>query len=100
VNVVEGSKDITQSKTKTTTTKTNNNNTPSSPTPPPKKKENPKLTSSLAPSSGGVLAANVFHKVQNDKKTRNQSQVHSNPVMFPFFLSFFFSLLVIFNVFF
>lgn len=52
--------------------------------------QTPALTSSLAPSPGGVLAADVFHKVQNDKKTRNQSQVHSNPVMFPFFFSFFF----------
>lgn len=52
-------------------------------------KANPALTSSLAPSPGGVLAADVFHKVQNDKKPRNQSQVHSNPVMFLFFLSFF-----------
>jgi hypothetical protein len=52
--------------------------------------KNPALTSSLAPSPGGDLAADVFHKVQNDKKPRNQSQVHSNPVMFPFFFSFVF----------
>lgn len=51
-------------------------------------KKTPALTSSLAPSPGGVLAADVFHKVQNDKKPRNQSQVHSNPVMFPFLLLF------------
>lgn len=53
-------------------------------------KKSPALTSSLAPSPGGVLAADVFHKVQNDKKPRNQSQVHSNPVMLPFLFSFFF----------
>lgn len=58
----------------------------------------PALTSSLAPSPRGVLAADVFHKVQNDKKPRNQSQVHSNPVMFPFLLFFFFSSLMILNV--
>lgn len=55
-----------------------------------KRVKNPALTSSLAPSPGGVLAADVFHKVQNDKKPRNQSQVHSNPVIFPFLFSFFF----------
>lgn len=49
----------------------------------------PALTSSVAPSPGGVLAADVFHKVQNDKKPRNQSQVHSNPVIVPFLFSFF-----------
>lgn len=53
-----------------------------------KRVKTPALTSSLAPSPRGVLAADVFHKVQNDKKPRNQSQVHSNPVMFPFLFSF------------
>lgn len=38
------------------------------------------LTSSLSPYPGGVLAANVFHKVQSDKKPRKQSQLHSNPL--------------------
>lgn len=38
------------------------------------------LTSSLSPYPGGVVAANVFHKVQSDKKPRNQSQLHSNPL--------------------
>ena len=51
------------------------------------------LTSSLSPYPGGVLAANVFHKVQSDKKPRNQSQLHSNPLRVPLLLSvrFFFS---------
>lgn len=45
------------------------------------------LTSSLSPYPGGVLAANVFHKVQSDKKPRNQSQLHSNPLRVPLLLS-------------
>lgn len=52
-------------------------------------RKRPALTSPLAPSPGGVLAADVFHKVQNDKKPRDQSQAHSNPVLVPFSSSFF-----------
>lgn len=39
----------------------------------PNPKANPTLTSSLALSLGGVLAANVVHKVQNDKKKIKKS---------------------------